>query len=545
MKGHANMKKNEFLEKLAQKIKILNKDEIADIISEYAGYIDNKIAEGKSEEAAVADFGDVNDLAKEILSAYKLSDDYISSDEFSGSKFFNDTANILNKSVEFTAGFFKDIYTHTNANRIVNILITLFVALILVAILKIPFLVIDHLGRGFIHFVFPYFMNNILSFVWILFCNIIYLIVVIFIFVSLLKGGFGANIGFIKNWVEDAAKRKKEYKEKYGKDWHKHYNEYYQKRYRSNSAGTATPKTDFSEVSVPEEPEPEPSDNEDHASVKSRKDKDLRNRTSTNPFTILLKICINILAVILLIPLFPSAIVLGIVAGILIYLLTQGISVYGLTLLVIGFFFLFTSFISLISEIIYKHGKKLKSHIAGILIASVLIGFGGVFSFFEFMKYDYIDTIPEMGEFMTKRTYTYDITTDKVVINANGAVLKYVIDNTLEERIILEMKHNNLYNEIDIRSTIINKYDDNTVYNHENGKTDNSQIITVHRSSKNTRVRDGFFPGTVVIKAGAKSIFYGLKDKKIYNIKNSFIPEITVYLNEAVLEKIKTSGQFR
>ncbi|MFQ8584250.1 MAG: DUF1700 domain-containing protein [Holdemania massiliensis] len=70
------MSKKEFLEKLEHKLHLLKQDEIQDILDEYSGYIDNKLQEGKTEDEAVADFGNLDDLAREILSAYKIDDKY-------------------------------------------------------------------------------------------------------------------------------------------------------------------------------------------------------------------------------------------------------------------------------------------------------------------------------------------------------------------------------------------------------------------------------------------------------------------------------------
>ena len=515
------MTKKEFLEILAQKLKILNKDEVADIVNEYAGYIDNKIAEGKTEEEAVADFGNVNDLAKEILSAYKLSEDYIPPDEFSGSRFFSDTADILNKSIEFMTRFFKDIYTHTSANRVINILVAVFAALVLIAIIKIPFFAIEHLGTAFFHFVLPPFLYGPLSFIWIFILNVVFLIVVIFVFVSLLNGGFGKNIEYIKNSIINVAQINKEYREKYEKNRRKHRN----KHYCSDS-----PETPASGTPVSEAP-----GNDDHASRRVNETDAMQKSAANNPLTVLLRIIISLFAAILLLPLFVSVIGLGVAVGVLVYLLTQGILIYGLTLLVIGFFILFTSFISLMINIIYKYGKKLKSPVASIVIASVLIGFGGVFSFFEFMDYDYIDTIPEAGEFVVRKNYIYDITADEIIINANGAVLKYVNDNTPGNRIKLDVRYNDLYNDVDIHSTVKNQSDNNFFYNNSDKNAGGVQIITIDHSSK--KIHRGFYSGKETIK----NIIDGLKDKKIYNMRNLFIPEITVYANETFFRNVSGS----
>ena len=66
------MDKKEFLEKLKKNISVLEEREIEDIISEYEQHIDMRIAKGLSEEEAIADFGDIDELCTQILEAYSV-----------------------------------------------------------------------------------------------------------------------------------------------------------------------------------------------------------------------------------------------------------------------------------------------------------------------------------------------------------------------------------------------------------------------------------------------------------------------------------------
>lgn len=70
------MDKQTFLNELKKRLKVLNKDEIEDIVEEYEGHINEKISSGKTEKEAIEDFGDFDCLIKEILSAYKINEDY-------------------------------------------------------------------------------------------------------------------------------------------------------------------------------------------------------------------------------------------------------------------------------------------------------------------------------------------------------------------------------------------------------------------------------------------------------------------------------------
>lgn len=70
------MTKVEFLSYLEKRLQVLNQKEREDLLAEYAQHIDMKMASGMSEEEAVKDFGDVHELADELLEAYNINPDY-------------------------------------------------------------------------------------------------------------------------------------------------------------------------------------------------------------------------------------------------------------------------------------------------------------------------------------------------------------------------------------------------------------------------------------------------------------------------------------
>lgn len=70
------MIKAEFLEYLGKKLQILNRQERDDILNEYAQHIELKMKSGLSEEEAIHDFGNLEELAAEILDAYNVNPDY-------------------------------------------------------------------------------------------------------------------------------------------------------------------------------------------------------------------------------------------------------------------------------------------------------------------------------------------------------------------------------------------------------------------------------------------------------------------------------------
>lgn len=93
------MSKKTFLDKLRKRLSILKSEEIEDIIEEYEGHINEKVSSGKTEEEAIKDFGDFDELVKEILSAYKINEDY---DEEKKEK------NVIQEFAESCVSFFKE-----------------------------------------------------------------------------------------------------------------------------------------------------------------------------------------------------------------------------------------------------------------------------------------------------------------------------------------------------------------------------------------------------------------------------------------------------
>lgn len=66
------MDKREFLKELEKYLDILEEQEQQDILNEYSQHIEMKMKKGMSEEEAIEDFGDVEVLAGDILSAYHI-----------------------------------------------------------------------------------------------------------------------------------------------------------------------------------------------------------------------------------------------------------------------------------------------------------------------------------------------------------------------------------------------------------------------------------------------------------------------------------------
>ena len=63
------MNKEGFLKELESHLRVLDDKEQQDILDEYAQHIDLKMKSGLSEEEAIRDFGNIGELAADILEA--------------------------------------------------------------------------------------------------------------------------------------------------------------------------------------------------------------------------------------------------------------------------------------------------------------------------------------------------------------------------------------------------------------------------------------------------------------------------------------------
>lgn len=75
------MNKAEFITELSDRLAILTEEERQDILDEYEQHIDMKVMRGMSEEAAITDFGKIEELIADILEAYHVRADYANVEE--------------------------------------------------------------------------------------------------------------------------------------------------------------------------------------------------------------------------------------------------------------------------------------------------------------------------------------------------------------------------------------------------------------------------------------------------------------------------------
>ena len=172
------MLKSEFLDLLNQKLSLINDKEKEDIILEYGTYIDDKIANGVSEEEAVAGFGDVDELAKEILSAYKINTD--SMDPLSSK---------ADKTIDKVYAKVEELFSKLGDFSMNQIFHVVFDAFVLVLILWIgKLIVVDVLCRLILSILFSFFVGyHMITEFMLGLCRLLYLCLAIYFFVKVMS----------------------------------------------------------------------------------------------------------------------------------------------------------------------------------------------------------------------------------------------------------------------------------------------------------------------------------------------------------------------
>ncbi|MEG2311108.1 MAG: DUF1700 domain-containing protein [Bacilli bacterium] len=211
------MNKKEFLQILEVKLAILSDGEKKDIINEYRDTIEEKIKHGKSEEKAIADFGDIDELIKEILSAYNINPNY--HDRKKSQEIVDSCESFIKKISRVLSDFTKrliDDFKHSNHNLsfelVFEILIKVLIFLIISALIRLPFLAVNQLGSSIIAMGFGS-LDGIFQFIWGIVVVVVYLICCILIATIMFKKYFNNHLD-----ISDSFKEKKDFKKELKSD---------------------------------------------------------------------------------------------------------------------------------------------------------------------------------------------------------------------------------------------------------------------------------------------------------------------------------------
>ena len=178
------MNKEKFLETLRKKLSILEESEILDILNEYEGYIEEKMSDGCTEVEAVKSMGNIEELASDLLSAYKIK---TNKKENQKEDFFNNFVDIFVKMFEYTC----NIFAHKSFRDIMKFMIELLFIILLTGLCKIPFVFIADVGNNILtvidsHYAIYHLFYNLWNFI----LEMAYFLFAVLFFVKLFQSCF-------------------------------------------------------------------------------------------------------------------------------------------------------------------------------------------------------------------------------------------------------------------------------------------------------------------------------------------------------------------
>lgn len=400
------MNKKTFLEKLRKKLKILKSDEIEDIIEEYDGYINEKVLSGKTEEEAIKAFGDFDELVKEILSAYKISEDYEES-----AKEKNVVADFIDTCVSFVKDFSRNIGSR-GVNDIVKFVVEFIILILFISILKLPVLVVEEVGEWLFRRFAPPFGDGF-EIIWRYMIEIMYFILAVVGIVNFVKKRYMKG-----EVVEEKEVIKKEKIEK--------------KNTKSESK-----KNNVNKV----------------------------KREGNGSFTKVLLTMIKVFLVFVLVPAifsFLGAFVCIVIGAVL---LAQGLPYFGIFLCGLTYLSLNYVFIDLCFRFIFNKKLNPKALLISVISSVALFAVGIGLSFYEVINTTYVDGVPEgYKKIVKEKRETYSENTKLTCKDLYHGVCSYEIDDTLGDDIVATITYYDFNKDFDITDDLEYKRKENEEY---------------------------------------------------------------------------------
>ncbi len=395
------MKKEEFLNKLREKISILKKEEQDDIINEYSEHIEEKLKKKEKEEDIIKELGDIDEIAKEILDAYKINEEY--SNKKTGVKFFETCNSVIEAIVEK--------FANKSFSEIAKFLLEIIVILILIFVLKLPFLLIESFGADAFYSLFPP-ASGLLTGIWKFLIEMCYLVVAVVVFVNIFK----------VRYLNDVKKKKVEVKK--------------EDRKNNTSAEKVLPHKKHHVSAV-----------DTGASI--------------------LYSFFKVIIILLSLPFIFSLIFLCVSLGVMIFVGITSNFFFGIILCILALLVGNLWLLEIVYRIVFDkpfHGLRLFITFIGVIVAFIL---GVIFTFFEFTNIEIVENgVNEIENNEVEKTIK--LTNDKTNIYCYECVIsnqEVVIDNSLNNEIKVKATYKDKIQNAKIEQESLNQY---IVYSNEN-----------------------------------------------------------------------------
>ena len=326
------MTKKEFVAFLNQRLSVLDQKERQEIIDEYVQHIEIKVENGKTEEEAIKDFGDLNEFVDEILNAYHVNPNR------SNSNFIYDFLESLGKFINRLASSILKM----DSNQLIRLAFEVIILVIVLSILKWPVSLLLRFVFDILYFLpgpLSSLLVRILSFLF----EICYFIIVCFVVYIFAKDKIGSTNTSKGRTVNNDTPRQEEQVKKNRVVDDSDTVEFVKKESESKEQIVSAEQEELKAYRSPEE-------------IRSEK-KIEKNDKKSNGFE---RIAMGIIKFFLLIILIPGVILMILQFmgfGFILGLLLKGASILGLFLILGGTLIITIGVVSSLGSFIFRGGK--------------------------------------------------------------------------------------------------------------------------------------------------------------------------------------------
>lgn len=403
------MNKRQFINELEKRLKVLNENERKDIVNEYSDIINEKIKNGETEEQAVSEFGNIDELVKEILESYKINPNYDDGFSKKAKEVASNTEDFIKKGAQKLADTTKNVVNDfKNSGRtltlesVFEIIIKVFIFLIILGLLRIPFYILRELGVSVFEGIFSPFDFGF-NIIWRIIVWLLYIICCILIGIVFFKKYMNNVKGLSNSNIEDFCVQ--------------------------NKQSTKSKNQDYSNLHKTE--------------AKSK---------SSSALSIIIKVCAIIF---IMIPLCSIIFGLFTATSISLYLLIKGVPVLGIFICLLGLSLGSGWLFDIFNRIIFT---KKKIYISIFFVSLIITILGGIIFVSELFDFNFYDKLPNIE--LDNYTENIHISGDLYIHDMYDHEI--IIDDTLsDDEVIVSIDY---YSEL----TYIDKYynrSDNLVLN--------------------------------------------------------------------------------
>lgn len=172
------MTKDEFIFKLKSKLDVLDEQTFNYEIENFFQKHNDELKENKSLEEIIKESGGITEIAKNILKKHGINPEKVLIKKNFISQKLEELFDVIHRVVE--------AMSKNKAKENIKIIVDLLILVFLIALLKIPFILIQNIGESLL----IYFENSLIVEIWALLIDLLYILVAAITFINVFTKWF-------------------------------------------------------------------------------------------------------------------------------------------------------------------------------------------------------------------------------------------------------------------------------------------------------------------------------------------------------------------